>query len=477
MTNPDGTTVNERLFAPKHDSSGAVLNQPELDDPDFFRYVNLNGQSDLNWLDDTHTNPYPTQDAIGFAGSPGSPAQHNNRVEAWRSIAKSVIPGPNVDLILLPHNSDNTLAYDTGGPSACTAAGCPGVAHSGVAHDPVGGGYYPIINTSVTFRPGTVSGDATPATTSDYSGAGAPLLAGNTGVGYVPTVYTTGNQSWAQPYKVTLTPPAAPSGQVGGGAGFYIAQDPATGDYLEYSSASGTAVYDSTTGAPASGVTSYIPLTLNADTGTLNFATPALLDPANDRYKRDWVYTPTLVNGQYQVDLKQDYGAYKSPLGHIQDAGTYTDDSGQTILTARIVPGSLRVYGPDATAGPGQGQRVLYTEAGTGSAASTLTAENQYTVDYATGILTFTGPDNGTQFASMAVTVLYEYQANMAPVGPVDTGSKLKSYTMTPFGVSVDYQTRDLISVSIGLRIYDISTGRAQVIPAETKIKIGNSNR
>ncbi len=44
-------------------------------------------------------------------------------------------------------------------------------------------------------------------------------------------------------------------------------------------------------------------------------------------------------------------------------------------------------------------------------------------------------------------------------------------------GVSVDYQTRDLINVSIGVRIYDISTDRAQVIPSETKIKIGNSNR
>ena len=43
--------------------------------------------------------------------------------------------------------------------------------------------------------------------------------------------------------------------------------------------------------------------------------------------------------------------------------------------------------------------------------------------------------------------------------------------------VKVDYQTRDLIDVSIGVRIYDITNNRAQVIPAETKIKIGNSNR
>ena len=41
----------------------------------------------------------------------------------------------------------------------------------------------------------------------------------------------------------------------------------------------------------------------------------------------------------------------------------------------------------------------------------------------------------------------------------------------------MDYQTRDLIDVAIGVRIYDVTNNRAQVIPVETKIKIGNSNR
>ena len=49
--------------------------------------------------------------------------------------------------------------------------------------------------------------------------------------------------------------------------------------------------------------------------------------------------------------------------------------------------------------------------------------------------------------------------------------------TYAPMQVKVDYQTRDLIDVSIGVRIYDITNNRAQVIPSETKIKIGNSNR
>ena len=436
VKNADGTTINENLFVPKHDVGGNLVNQPELDDPDFFRDVPTVG-GDVNWFDDVGKHgPYPTQtnimqiaepvggvQPVGTVPPDGTPAQHNYRVEKWRTIAKAVIPGPNVDLILLPHNSDNTLAYDQSGAFT-------GVAHSGVAHDPVpaAGKDYPIVNTSVTFRPGTVSGAATPATTSEYTGIGSPMLAGNTGVSYIPTVYTTGNQSWIQPYLVTLTPPVAPSGQVVNANVYTTGQDPATGDIMEYDG--GTAVYDITLGAVVGGATSYIPMTINADNGTINFATPALLDPANDRYKREWVYTPTLdpTTNQYQVNLKADYTdpssvLHPSPLDHIQDP-TYTDDtaSPKPLPTARIVPGSLRVYGPDATAGPGQGLPVLYGEAGIGSQAG----ENQYTVDYANSTLSFTGATNVTQFAATPVTVIYDYQANMAPVGTIDTGMQVE---------------------------------------------------
>ncbi len=100
--------------------------------------------------------------------------QHNGRVDNWMKIAKAVIPGPNVDLLLLPHNSDNTLTMTPVRPAPAHAAvAAPGVAHSAVRRMTLSrGGYYPIVNTSVTFRPGTVSGDATPATTSDYTSAG-----------------------------------------------------------------------------------------------------------------------------------------------------------------------------------------------------------------------------------------------------------------------------------------------------------------
>ena len=472
-TSGDGTTINEKLFVPKHDAQGNVLNEPELDDPDFFRYV---ASSDVNWLDTQH----------GAYATAGAVASEHARVDTWFSIAKPVIPGPNVDLILLPHSSDGSLVYDAGAAGPCTATGCPGTAHSGIAHDPVpaNGLYYPIVNTSVTFRPGVVSGDATPASTTDYSSQGVVAGTDQNDFAYVPTIYNANNQSWAQPYVVTLAPPSAPSGQTAGTTTYYVQQDPVSGDYYEYlgSSPNGTAVFDVTTGMAATGVTSYVPLSINAGTGTINFSTAALPDPAN-RYNRLWVYAPASTT----LDLKAtDTNGKAPPLGTIVDP-QYTDDAGNPIRTARIVPGSLRVYGPDDSSGPGRGQSILYTE------VSNLATpgDDQYVVDYKNSLLTLTGNDATATFnGSATMSVSYDYQANVVPVGvqvkapsgtnPPANGTMQAAapgITLLPMAVQVNYQTRDLIDVAIGVRIYNISTGRAEVIPAETKIKVGNSNR
>ena len=84
-----------------------------------------------------------------------------------------------------------------------------------------------------------------------------------------------------------------------------------------------------------------------------------------------------------------------------------------------------------------------------------------------------------------AVRVTYDYQANMSLTAPLANPLpaaqtlpiNLASNPYLPMQVKVDYQTRDLIDVNIGVRIFDITNNRAQVIPTETKIKIGNSNR
>ncbi len=145
--------------------------------------------------------------------------------------------------------------------------------------------------------------------------------------------------------------------------------------------------------------------------------------------------------------------------------------------------------GPDTTAGPNHGQVVPYTEFNKNSnnPRQTVPLGNQYSVDYSLNTVQVSSDattliqDKTLPSSSQQITVVYDYQANMTRTDPAGaTANPPKSLLDDPYlpmQVKVDYQTRDLIDVSIGVRIYDISNNRAQVIPAETKIKIGNSNR
>ena len=140
--NGDTTTIDEDLFTPKLDSTGNPVNLPEFDDPDFFRTVT---DADINWLDAQHRT----------YGATGQTVAHNARVQRWMQIAKPIISSPNTDLILMPHRSDNSLNY-----TPYSALGGESVAASGVVQDPTSGGYFPVVNSSVTFRFGSVSADA-----------------------------------------------------------------------------------------------------------------------------------------------------------------------------------------------------------------------------------------------------------------------------------------------------------------------------
>ena len=48
----------------------------------------------------------------------------------------------------------------------------------------------------------------------------------------------------------------------------------------------------------------------------------------------------------------------------------------------------------------------------------------------------------------------------------------------SPYQVKVDYQTRDLIDVNLGVRVYDPNNvGPADVVTVHNQVRIGNSNR
>lgn len=474
-------TVNTNLFATRTDANGNSV--PELDDPDFFRYVTT---SDVNWLSPTHA-----------AYSTSEMADHNTRVDNWVKIAKSVITAPDIDLIQLPHDTDGSISYETGTPAtppadACTAGNnsvsCAGVSHSGTAYDPVGKKVYPIINTTVTFRPAGVEGDAAPATTTEYSSIGVPAdAADNGGLPYIPPLYTASSQSWSFPYTITLYPQHLSGGQVLPDTTNYFSTDldtsGATGDIIEYKHAGSStpvAVYDVTTGAAITG-NAYVPMTVNPDSGTINFAQPALPNNTQTPTNRYWrIDVPTLngtglpmtgpVTVAGIVDLTQ---LSNSPLA---PNGTAT---GTQVANAHIVPGSLRVYGPDSTPGPNLGNSVLYSLVSQGTPLSF----NEYRVDYVNNTLQFYVDSSNklqetttTGNAVDPVQISFDYQANMSPVDTTNATISSTNPAM-PMLVKVDYQTRDLIDVNIGIRLYDNSQGHALIIPVSNRVQIGNSNR
>jgi len=517
-----GVTPNTNLFALrlKADGTPVTPNIPDLDDPDFFRYVST---SDVNWLNDSHA-----------AYTAAEVTAHNARVDKWRQISKVVIPGPNVDLILLPHNADNTLAYDPANGAF------PGVAHSGAAPDPVTGKSYPIINTSCTFRPATISGNATPGTTANYNSQGV-VAADQAGFTYIPTVYTATSQSWSLPYHVSVFP--GTYGQAGTTAAindalnmYYDTEQFASapvlvtkpssyppvgvantalsinpGDILEYSHVPSTAIsnphgtlaYDVTQGFPVTydgtnynlGGTQFVPMTINPDTGTISFTAPSLPNGPYDRLTRSWPYstpvsgasidtTPGITaDGTIDLTLPASSPAKltDSPLQGVHTLNATGGPALTGVANAHIVPGSVRITGPDQSPGPNNGQPITYTEI---KPSLNDPGDNQFYIDYSTSILHL---EKNAAGPVGPISVIYDYQANMSLTTPLPTPlpstftpADLNNSPYLPYlpmQVTVDYQTRDLIDVSIGVRIYDVTNNRAQVIPAETKIKIGNSNR
>jgi len=502
--NADGS-VNTDLFAIGTDG------KPTLDDPDFFRVVK---DSDICWFDRAHGN-YKSQ-----GPSTWTTTAHNDRLKNWEQIARPVLTAPETDLLILPHNDDRSLRYDP------TGGAFPGVAHYGGDRDPVTGTAFPVVHAAVQFRPGIVESDAAPVTNTDYSGAGVPSNSGNeTGLPYIPTQYATSGQNWTDPFTVSLYPIYS------GGAGpdpskpyYMISQSGVTPppytftatpvqvvatDLVEYlvdpANGAPQPVYDVSQGTPIIPKGRFVPLAVNSDSGIINTDVQALPDTfyslnnvntSNPHpFVKFWYYRPGATS--HTVDLTQPMtdesrnvystAAVNSPLG--------------VVANARIVPGSLQVYGPDMTSGPSNYASVtanyttaypnipngwvLYSPIGLNGTPGA----NQYQIDYNTGMImvaadyptdTVTSPNGAGATAGLPLFIAYDYQSNLSALS--DDGVSVPAAVISaanpanPFVAKVEYHSKDLINVSIGVRFFN-AEGNAQTVSATNDLKVGNGTR
>ena len=483
------SAINGNLFATGM-KTDPVTHQtvpfPEFDDPDFFR--NVTAGQDINWLSTDH-HLFTAEETYGVneGGTLTNPAvgSHNYRVQQWMQIAKAVISSPNTDLLLLPHNRDNSINYSA-------LPDIPNVSGSGERVDMVAGGtqLFPVVNTSVTFQFASVSGNASAATNTDYAGAGYGSFAdANNGLPFVPSVYTANAQSWAFPYHISLyqyTNTTQPLFETAVASMTDTVAMYNAGDLMEMyndtSSMTEVPVYDVTTGAPVASTTyarDYVPMVVNPDNATINFDLPALPTPAN-AYNRFWQIPA--------ADFTDTNGTYPNPSLPAETAAGVLDLTNTTVFpnsplagvaNAHIVPGSVRVYGPDGTPGPNLGQSVLYTEAFPGSGNF---GANQYVINYGTSTLTLYVDPGTNQLPQAAggqaapVNIAFDYQSNLAPSDPAQAVSAQNP--ASPLLVKVDYHTRDLLDINLGVRVYDPNNvGPAQIVTVHNQVRIGNSNR
>lgn len=333
--------------------------------------------------------------------------------ENWRRVSHIVGPASNLDLV--------SVQYDSNG-------------------DPVS------VFSSVRFVPNAVTNDVlTPTDTGrrEYGEPDSP-----------PTVYRATAGQWAPDYEVRVF-------RQGATVVFFTRRDPDSGHVYIYRAGRNEPVFDITAWQQTRQIGPGSPefmFDVDPNKGEVTFAFPS---EALTQYGDD-VFDPALINQAYN-DSMQNQGAGVRSITLNRFAGLKADIPG-----ARIVPGSERVTGPNWVVGPDYGKPVLYTR------VAYLTDDpgpNQYRIDYGTGTIFFYSlpspamPERDISGGPAArVEVRFDFQNNQG-FDP-DSGDVL----------SVDYTTKNVMSVQVGYRLYD-DRGKLSVLQLSSNVVIRNFHR
>ncbi len=259
----DPTKVQYKFF--QTNSTGTTA-APILDDPDFFRI-------------------YSPSDIVTLGITTAQAQQHNDRVYYWYQVAKPVIDQSALNLVILPHDGRGNVVYDS-------TSGFP----AGSQLDTDG---TPILRTSVTFGPATISNEPLTATNiSDVSqGYGSQpsdngITSSGLGESYVPALYEAAFGQWHGGPNITFAN-TTPSPAITLHTYLYTKTSSTLaaknyGDLIE-TDGSGNDVYNVTRNwllqptASISNTNPFVAMSADGDSGTINFAIPAIPDgPKND---------------------------------------------------------------------------------------------------------------------------------------------------------------------------------------------------
>jgi hypothetical protein len=136
---------------------------------------------------------------------------------------------------------------------------------------------------------------------------------------------------------------------------------------------------------------------------------------------------------------------------------------GQYLASARIVPGSEKVIGPDMTFGPHFGLPIRYNRV---PLALGDPQQNQYKIDYDAGWLFFSRDPS----------------LDLPEQDHAGNACRIQVYYLIYFNakddvVRGDYLTKSLINVHIGMRMFDPDSGKPYPVDLSDSVKIRNAIR
>ncbi|MCC6484097.1 MAG: type II secretion system protein [Armatimonadetes bacterium] len=322
----------------------------------------------------------------------------------WKRVSKVVGPVTDVDLV--------TIDFNTAGQ--------------------------PIVNPVVRFVPRAVRNDVLTPTEIGRAAEGEPNAP--------PTTYRASSGLWSPGYQVRLYRNIGQPGQ----AVYYTAQD-TNGDVVIIDAATGDAVFD---------ITQY------QRDGTLTDDKPKmmfLVDPNKGEVTFDIPAEPLTLTpdriARINADFHAAYGLEGAALRTVRLTPFGLNLANSTV---KIIPGSVRVFGPDWTPGPNYGHQVQYTRV---SSLAEDPKGNQFSINFEDGEIRFDStptrnmPENGD-----GLQVLYSVQTNQ------------RFDTAQGDMLSADYVTKNVLRVEVAYRIFD-DRNRPQQMSLANNVLVRNFHR
>lgn len=479
--------VDGRLF---HTQSG----QPVLYDANFF-YDTSPAQS-VTLPDGTTTNQVD-----GWRDENGDGVV--NVCENWHAAARAMAPTERADEVTLDRDDQHNIIFDTNG--------------------------LPRVNPQIRFTPTYVGNDAGAGTSNSDTANESPSTA--------PTAYQETNGAWTRPYRLYMfrsSLNANPlkffyyTGEEGLGDGGYhynireqtfdtgtgslISDDPvaftvdpvqlARGRYMLLAGRRPDALFtvDIRRGLTNCAFPDY--LVLHSSTGV---PTPSTYYPQEPNKRYDdlaaALQNPYRMISLATLDDPAILGALGLPALNTELAGggprppLEVQPDGRTYIpNMTVVPGAEIVRGPDMRPGPHYGQSITYTRVPRNGDPTKDIGANEYMINYANRPNAGPNPDP----IDKAGTIILDSQVD-APGQPARHALPVNSYDPTTGAltgpaapivvtyqiqnnqasdvVKADYLTRQLMTIALGVRLYDFNSGQPQQVTLTQKIRVRNLQR